>query len=196
MEVVEILCDIRNTIRDALGDEAPMLVDPKLRELILEQMEKLDKVTVQASLTAEALNPVFETGSGRGGVLSCMDLCYNALMIGRNMENREDGGRCDWFNDTAPLMIAGVERLKKETLERMQYARDNRRRTVARNTENYDCNLPADAIDAGAACLYGHLDQSFSGGERVSYPQASAHTQGKYQRAFAAAVVESAKVPA
>lgn len=196
MDVVKELCDIRRTITEALDGLGPLLVDPALKELITEQMEKLSDLTVTASLTIEALEPVFETGNGRGGVLSCMDLCYNAFMIGRDMENRENGGRCDWFNDTAPLMIAGIDRLKKETVERMQYAADDRRRTVARNTANTECTLSPEQIDAGAACLYGHLDSSFTGGERVSYPQASAHTHGKYQRAFAAAVVASEKVPA
>jgi hypothetical protein len=167
------------------------LIDEGLKNILVEEMAKLDKLTVTASLTIEALEPVFETDNGRGGVLSCMDLCYNAFMIGRNMENRESGGRCDWFNDTLPLMTAGVERLKKETVERMQYAADDRRRTVSRNTEKTDCTLSADEIDAGAACLYGQLDQSFTGGDRVSYPQASSHTKGKYQRAFASAVVAS-----
>lgn len=194
MEAVEALCDIQRNIREALDGLGPLLVDEGLKATLLEQMDRLDKLTVQASLTIEALNPIFETGNGRGGVLSVMDLAYNAFMIGRNMENRETGGRCDWVNDTAPLMIAGVDRLRKETLERMEYARAENRRSVARAVEQTGTDLPPEKIDAGAACLYGHLDRDFSGGEKVSYPQASEHTKGKYRRAFASAVVQANRV--
>lgn len=191
MDVVKDLCDIQRSVREALDGLGPLLVDEGMKAAILEQMDKLDKLTVTASLTIEALEPVFETGNGRGGVLSVMDLCYNAFMIGRQQENREDGGRTAYFQDCQPLMVAGVERLRKQTLERMEYAAADRRRTITRNVEKTDCTLPPEQIDAGAACLYGHLDQSFTD---VSYPQASDYTKGKYQRAFASAVAASERI--
>lgn len=105
----------------------------RLSQDINELRAKLSNLMVPASYSMEAFAPALDTGNGRGGVLSFMDLAYNAFMIGRNMENREDGGRCDWFNDTAPLMIAGIERIKRECGERMDRAVENeaRRKKVA-----------------------------------------------------------------
>jgi hypothetical protein len=192
-DIMKDLCDLRRKLSEiaialpAGADRAEVAAD--IRDL----GDRFDKLIVDTSLTLEALEPLFETDAGRGGVLSVMDLCYNAFMIGRNMENREGGGRCDWFTDTAPLMLAGVERLKKDTIARMQYARDENRRSVARNTEKTGCTLSPERIDAGAACLYGHLEM-WHGSGKPDYPRAAAHTKGKYQRAFASAVVASERV--
>lgn len=103
----------------------------------------LSDLWVDTVLTAGAVEPVFspQTGIGRSGEISVMDLCYNAFMTGRNgTPSDPEHARCDWTNDTFPLMRAGVERMKKETLRRMEYARADhaRRNTIERerNKEN------------------------------------------------------------
>lgn len=85
------------------------------------EVANLDRLMVPASIHMEALNPVFDLEGGHSGYLKVADLAYNAFMIGRNMENREDGGRADWFNDTWPLIRGGVERIQKECAERLAY---------------------------------------------------------------------------
>lgn len=187
MDVVKELCDIERALREITGKKAPELAA---------LADRLNRVCVDASLTVEAFDPVLETDAarGRGGDLTLMDLCYNAFMIGRRQENREDGDRTSWFQDCQPLMLAGVDRIRKDVVSRVEYARTNTRRQIERSIENVASGLTPEQAEAGAACLYGHLDSSFSGGDRVSYPQASEHTKGKYRRAFASAVVESGRI--
>jgi len=91
----------------------------------------LSDIWVDTLLTYEAVEPVFspKTGVGRSGEISVMDLCYNAFMIGRRgIPSDPEADRCDWFNDTHPLIRAGVERMRKETSRRMEYARADRAR--------------------------------------------------------------------
>lgn len=185
--VVEELCDIERALRAVKGQKATEMAA---------LAERLKLICVDAALTVEALDPVLETDArrGRGGVLTLMDLCYNAFMIGRNGENREDGGRTAWFNDCQPLMLAGVDRIRKDVLERVEENDRLTRRRIERSIEGQSSGLSPEQAEAGAACLYGHLDQSFSGGQPVNYPQASEHTKGKYRRAFAAATREANNV--
>lgn len=92
---------------------------------------ELSDIWVDTILTYEAVEPVFspKTGVGRSGEMSVMDLCYNAFMIGRRgIPSDPEADRCDWFNDTHPLMRAGVERMRKEASRRMEYARADRAR--------------------------------------------------------------------
>jgi len=92
---------------------------------------ELSDIWVDTLLTYEAVEPVFSarTGVGRSGEISVMDLCYNAFMIGRRgIPSDPEADRCDWFNDTHPLMRAGVERMRKEAGRRMEYARSDRAR--------------------------------------------------------------------
>ncbi len=108
-----------------------------------EAATSLNELWVATILTVEAVQPIFsaKTGLGRTGELSVMDLCYNSFMLGRNgIPQDPEAARYDWFNDTHPLMRAGVERLQKETLRRMEYAtadRDRRNQIHrAQNEEN------------------------------------------------------------
>jgi hypothetical protein len=90
---------------------------------------ELSDIWVDTLLTYEAVEPVFspKTGVGRSGEMGVMDLCYNAFMIGRRgIPSDPEADRCDWFNDTHPLMRAGVERMRKEAGRRMEYARADR----------------------------------------------------------------------
>lgn len=193
MDVIKQLCDVRRRLGEAASAITAPCQSAEHRERLAMEIQDLtaivDKITVQASITAEALNPVFETGNGRGGVLSVLDLCYNAFMIGRNMENRENGGRCDWFNDTAPLMIAGVDRLKKETTERMEYARRDRDRLIARAVS--ESPLPGAKMLEGAKSLYKSLDEGIRRPGAEDFEQAPVRTQMRYYEAFATAIAAS-----
>jgi hypothetical protein len=92
---------------------------------------ELSDMWVDTFLTYEAVAPVFSTksGVGRNGEISVMELCYNAFMMGRRgIPSDPEADRCDWFNDTHPIMRAGIERMRKEAGRRMEYARSDRGR--------------------------------------------------------------------
>lgn len=40
------------------------------------------------------------------------NLCYSAFMNGRSGKNKDDGGPCDWFTDTLPMVETGIEKLR------------------------------------------------------------------------------------
>jgi hypothetical protein len=104
---------------------------------------ELSDMWVDTILTYEAVEPVFSarTGVGRSGEISVMDLCYNAFMNGRRgIPQDAEADRCDWFNDTHPMMRAGIERMRKETSRRMEYARADRARQNQINREMADEN--------------------------------------------------------
>lgn len=42
-----------------------------------------------------------------------VDTAYSAFMIGRCGKNKDDGGPCDWFNDTNPMVLEQLEQLAK-----------------------------------------------------------------------------------
>ena len=46
-----------------------------------------------------------------------IDIAYTAFMSGACGKNEEDGGRCDWFNDTKPVVEAAIEEIRKELAE-------------------------------------------------------------------------------
>lgn len=46
-----------------------------------------------------------------------MDIAYSAFMIGRSSKNKDDGGPCDWFNDTKPMMIEQLAKIRKDLAE-------------------------------------------------------------------------------
>lgn len=118
MDAIKELHGINKRLHElALGFPPESTVAKAIRA----EVENLSRLMVPASLTMEQLNPIFDLEGGHSGYLKVADLAYNAFMIGRNMENRETGGRCDWFNDTWPLVQAGVERIQKECVERMAY---------------------------------------------------------------------------
>jgi hypothetical protein len=118
MEAIKELHGVKKRLHElALGFPPESSVAQALHAEVLQ----LARLMVPAAITMEALNPVFDLEGGNSGYLKVADLTYNAFMIGRNMENRETGGRCDWFNDTWPLMKAGVERIQKECVERLAY---------------------------------------------------------------------------
>ncbi len=64
-----------------------------------------------ASVRAEALQRFLSTG-GIPGEPAAIDLCYTAFMCGRSGRNTEDGGPCDWFSDTKPLIDRELNRIR------------------------------------------------------------------------------------
>ncbi len=47
-----------------------------------------------------------------------VDVAYTAFMAGRTGENPDDGGPCDWFNDTKPTVMRAIEKMRKDLLPR------------------------------------------------------------------------------
>jgi hypothetical protein len=43
-----------------------------------------------------------------------VDIAYSAFMIGRGGKNPDDGGPCDWFNDTKPMVIEQLTKIRKD----------------------------------------------------------------------------------
>lgn len=43
-----------------------------------------------------------------------VDIGYTAWSLGRSGKNAEDGGPCDWFNDTKPTVDAMVEKIRRD----------------------------------------------------------------------------------
>lgn len=41
-----------------------------------------------------------------------VDVAFSAWRLGRSGENKDDGGPCDWFNDTRPMVMAKIEEIK------------------------------------------------------------------------------------
>lgn len=43
-----------------------------------------------------------------------IDIAYTAWDRRANGKNPDDGGPCDWFNDTRPLMIEGINKIRRK----------------------------------------------------------------------------------
>lgn len=65
------------------------------------------------------------------------DIAYTAWKFGRMGENNEDGGPCDWFTDTKPVVDAAIEKIRKD-LERELAPADDKDATIARLTAERD----------------------------------------------------------
>lgn len=58
------------------------------------------------------LNYIFQDDTNTAG-LRIIDLCYTAFMRAKD-KNDEDGGPTDWFTDTRPLIIEGIDKLRTQ----------------------------------------------------------------------------------
>ena len=43
-----------------------------------------------------------------------VDIAYSAFVIGRSGQNKDDGGPCDWFNDTKPMVMEQLKKIRKD----------------------------------------------------------------------------------
>ena len=41
-----------------------------------------------------------------------VDIAYSAFMLGACGKNKDDGGRCDWFNDTKPMVMEKISEIR------------------------------------------------------------------------------------
>jgi hypothetical protein len=46
-----------------------------------------------------------------------VDIAYSAFMSGRTGKNKDDGGPCDWFNDTKPMVLEALAKIRKDLAE-------------------------------------------------------------------------------
>lgn len=40
-----------------------------------------------------------------------VDIAYSAFRLGRSGKNKDDGGPCDWFNDTKPMVMVTISQI-------------------------------------------------------------------------------------
>lgn len=43
-----------------------------------------------------------------------VDIAYSAWHLGRSGKNKDDGGPCDWFNDTKPMVMEQLAKIKRD----------------------------------------------------------------------------------
>lgn len=46
-----------------------------------------------------------------------VDVAYSAFMSGRSGKNADDGGPCDWFNDTKPMVVEAIAKMHKDLFD-------------------------------------------------------------------------------
>jgi hypothetical protein len=46
-----------------------------------------------------------------------VDIAYSAFMIAKQGKNKDDGGPCDWFNDTKPMVMDALTKIRKDLSE-------------------------------------------------------------------------------
>lgn len=46
-----------------------------------------------------------------------VDIAYSAFMIAKSGKNKDDGGPCDWFNDTKPMVMEQLAKTQKHLVE-------------------------------------------------------------------------------
>lgn len=51
---------------------------------------------------------IFAVNVDDDGVIRIVDLCFTAFMHAKNGKNGDDGGPCDWFNDTYPAVVEKI----------------------------------------------------------------------------------------
>ena len=49
-----------------------------------------------------------------------VDIAYSAWSLGRSGQNNDDGGPCNWFNDTKPMVMTRLAMIKKDLAEAAQ----------------------------------------------------------------------------
>ena len=49
-----------------------------------------------------------------------VDIAYSAWSLGRSGKNMDDGGPCDWFNGTKPMVMTQLAKIKKDLAEEAQ----------------------------------------------------------------------------
>lgn len=48
-----------------------------------------------------------------------VDVAYSAFMSGLSGKNPDDGGPCDWFNDTKPMVVEAIAKMHKDLFDAM-----------------------------------------------------------------------------
>jgi len=43
-----------------------------------------------------------------------IDIAFSAFMAAKSGKNKDDGGACDWFNDTRPMVLQQLEKIRKD----------------------------------------------------------------------------------
>lgn len=43
-----------------------------------------------------------------------IDIAFSAFMVAKSGKNKDDGGAFDWFNDTRPMVLQQLEKIRKD----------------------------------------------------------------------------------
>lgn len=43
-----------------------------------------------------------------------IDIAFSAFMAAKSGKNKDDGGSCDWFNDTRPMVLQQLEKIRTD----------------------------------------------------------------------------------
>lgn len=116
------------------GGDGLNKLDPKACESLRACADTLRMlVSTQPKLTSkyDSSVPLHQQQSTREGLLAyvlqddsnnCLtprivDIAYSAFMSGASGKNKDDGGRCDWFNDTKPMVAEAIKKIEKDLEE-------------------------------------------------------------------------------
>ena len=124
-EIENLLLETRKLLdQTGLSERERITLTQRADGMVSTALDRLAKISVDVAITVEAIEPIFDITQRTNMEIKLIDLCYNVFMHGRNAQPREDGNdRVDWFTDTQPWVKGVVERMKVETIRRMEYAR-------------------------------------------------------------------------
>lgn len=77
-----------------------------------------------------------------------VDIAYSAFMVGRTGKNKDDGGPCDWFNDTKPMVMGQLTKIRKDLAAAQLADRSFCKNALTKKTLT-DAELRQVAINAG-----------------------------------------------
>lgn len=63
-------------------------------------------------VSSEIINYVLQDDECNRLTPRIVDIAYSAFMRGAVGKNDDDGGPCDWFNDTKPMVMKAIERIR------------------------------------------------------------------------------------
>jgi hypothetical protein len=78
------------------------------------------------------------------------DIAYSAFMSGAVGKNKEDGGKCDWFNDTKPMVLEAIGKIQKDLLDSPPASQEQAQQPIAAPVPVRQCSECSITHDLGA----------------------------------------------
>lgn len=85
-----------------------------------------------------------------------VDIAYSAFMSGRTGKNKDDGGPCDWFNDTKPMVMEALAKIRKDLAEAAHGITASAQPAA---------QLPDDQVEAAQRLIDADMAKRLEGGE-------------------------------